>query len=86
MNDMWLITMEIYEEIINLALAHGKKEGDSMQEEFEEVRKKHSEIQHLGCTNKDIDQLTGDLRESGKRILNLNEEERKRKKKDDERI
>ena len=39
MNDMWLITEEIYEEIINLALTHGKKEGESMQEEFEEIRK-----------------------------------------------
>ena len=79
MNDMWLITAEIYEEIINLALSHGKKAGDSMQEEFEEIRKKHSEIQHLGSTEKDIDMLTGELRDRGQKILNLNEEERKRK-------
>lgn len=79
MNDMWLITAEIYEEIINLALSHGKKAGDSMQEEFEEIRKKHSEIQHLGTTDKDIDMLTGELRDRGQKILNLNEEERKRK-------
>ena len=79
MNDMWLVTMKIYEEIINLALSHGKKAGDSMQEEFEEVKQKHSEIQHLGTTNKDIDQITGDFRENGKRVFNLNEEERKRK-------
>jgi len=79
MNDMWLITAEIYEEIINLALSHGKKAGDSMQEEFEEIRKKHSEIQHLGTTDKDIDMLTGELRDKGQKILNLNEEERKRK-------
>ena len=80
MNDMWLITAEIYEEIINLALTHGKKEGESMQEEFEEIRKKHSEIQHLGTTDKDIDMLTGELRDKGQKILNLNEEERKRKR------
>jgi len=80
MNDMWLITPEIYEEIINLALSHGKKTGDSMQEEFEEIRKKHSEIQHLGSTEKDIDMLTGELRDRGQKILNLNEEERKRKR------
>ena len=80
MNDMWLITAEIYEEIINLALSHGKKAGDSMQEEFEEIRKKHSEIQHLGTTDKDIDMLTGELRDRGQKILNLNEEERKRKR------
>jgi hypothetical protein len=76
---MWLITVEIYEEIIKLAMSHGKKEGDSMQEEFEEVKKRHSEIQLIGCTDKDIDQLTGDLREEGKKVLNLNEIERKRK-------
>ena len=79
MNDMWLITTEIYEEIINLALSHGKKAGESMQKEFEEIRKKHSEIQHLGTTDKDIDMLTGELRDKGQKILNLNEEERKRK-------
>ena len=79
MNDMWLITAEIYQEIIELALAHGKKAGDSMQEEFDEVRKNHSEIQHLGTTDKDIDMLTGELRDKGQKILNLNEEERKRK-------
>ena len=79
MNDMWLITAEIYEEIINLALSHGKKAGDSMQEEFEEIRKKHSEIQHLGSTEKDIDMITGEMRDRGQKILNLNEEARKRK-------
>jgi len=40
MNDMWIITAEIYLEIIELAQKHGKKQGDSMQEEFEEVKKK----------------------------------------------
>jgi hypothetical protein len=77
MNDMWLITAEIYEEIINLALAHGKKTGDSMQEEFEEVKKRHQEIKHLGTTNKDIDILTGEFRDKGNKVLNLNEEERR---------
>jgi hypothetical protein len=76
---MWLITAEIYQEIIELALSHGKKAGDSMQEEFDEIRKKHSEIKHLGITDKDIDMLTGELRDKGQKILNLNEEERKRK-------
>jgi len=79
MNDMWLITAGIYQEIIELALTHGKKEGESMQEEFEEIRKKHSEIQHLGTTDKDIDMLTGEMRDRGQKILNLNEEERRRK-------
>ena len=76
---MWLITAEIYQEIIELALSHGKIEGDSMQEEFDEVRKKHSELRHLGTTDKDIDMLTGELRDKDKKVINLNEEERKRK-------
>jgi len=44
------------------------------------LKKRHSEIQHLGCTDKDIDQITGDLREEGKRVLNLKEEEERRRK------
>jgi hypothetical protein len=83
MNDMWEITMEQYFEICDLALKHGKKAGDSMQEEFDEIRKKY-QIQHLGCTDKDIDMLTGELRDKGKKVLNLNEEERKRKRKNNE--
>lgn len=80
MNNVWQITAEIYCEICELAMSHGKKPGESMQEEFEEVYKKHNkDIKHLGTTEKDIDQLTGDLREEGKRVLNINEIERRRK-------
>jgi len=34
----------------------------------------------LGETEKDADLLTGDLREEGLKVLNLNEEQRKREK------
>lgn len=83
MNDMWQMTIEQYLEICDLALKHGKKAGDNMQEEFDEIRKKY-QLKHLGITDKDIDMLTGELRDKGKKVLNLNEEERKRKRKNNE--
>ena len=87
MNDIWITDLDTYLEICELALKHGKKAGDSMQEEFDEIRKKYQDkIKHLSQTEKDVDQITGDLRENGLRILNLNEEERKRKKKDNEKL
>jgi len=78
MNNLWQITIEQYLEIIELAKQHGKKEGDSMQEEFNEIMKKYK-IKSLGTTNKDIDDLTGDLRENGIKVLNLKEIERRKK-------
>ena len=77
-NDVWLITTKIYTEIYNLATKHGKKAGDSMMEEFNEVLKnKNGKVKYLGTTNKDVDLLTGNLREEGFRILNFNELARK---------
>jgi hypothetical protein len=67
-----------YFEMVELATKHGVQPGESMEKEFEEIRKKY-DIKYIGTTDKDIDILTGDLRESGKKVLNLNEEERKRK-------
>ena len=78
MNEIWRITMEQYMEVINLAIKHGKKEGDSMQEEFIEIKKKYL-LTPIGTTDKDLDQLTGELRENGKKVLNLNEIERRKK-------
>lgn len=73
-NLVWAIGLETYLEIIELATKHGKKAGDSMQEEFEEVlKKKKDKFKLLGGTNKDVDLITGDLREEGQNILNLNE-------------
>ena len=76
--DVWMLTIEQFDELIELASKHGKKAGDDMSEEFLEIKKKHN-FKYLGNTNKDIDLLTGDLREQGLKILNLHEEERKRK-------
>ena len=80
-NKVYEMTIEDYCDIIDLAMKHGKKAGDSMQEELEEImEKKQGKIKFLGETNKDIDLLTGDLREEGIKVLNLNEEIRKAKK------
>ena len=80
MNNVWNINLDTFLEIMELAKKRGKKAGESMQEEFEEVRKKHPEkFKHLGTTDKDGDLLTGDLREEGIKVLNLDEIERGKK-------
>jgi len=77
MNNVWKLDIDTVCEIYELALAHGKKAGESMQEEFDEVRKRHPDkFQCLGQTEQDIDLITGNLREEGKRVLNLNELQR----------
>ena len=79
MNSLWQIDIDTYMEIVELARKNGKKAGDSMQEEFEEVlKKKKDKFKHLGNTDKDIDILTGDLRENGLKVLNMNEEKRRK--------
>lgn len=71
-------SIDAYFEVINLALSHGKKPGDSMAEEFAEVAEKHPDwFEVLGTTDQDIDQITGDLRENGKKVLNINEVQRR---------
>jgi len=81
MKNMWLLDLDTVIEIFELAKKHGKKEGDNIQAEFDEIMKKYPDkFKYLGNTNKDIDLLTGDLREKGLKILNLNEEKRKRKR------
>lgn len=72
--------LEIYE----LGLIHGKKAGDSLQEEFEEILKKKKEkFKLLGETDQDIDLLTGNLREQGLKILNFKELDRQKKKEEE---
>lgn len=78
MSDIHLIDINTYFMIVDLAQKHGKKAGESMQEEFEELRAKYPEkFQYLGFTDKDTDQLTGDLREFGLRVFNPKENERR---------
>ena len=80
LNHAFIMDAKIYLEICNLAQKHGKKEKDSMQEEFDEVlKKKRNKIKYIGSTNMDIDLLTGNLREKGLKIRNMNEENRRKK-------
>lgn len=83
MNNVWMISiddyLEIMEEAIILGKQKGKKEGDNLEEEFFIIAKKKNKIpKHLGQTEKDSDLLCGDLREEGLKILNLKEIERKK--------
>lgn len=65
--------------ITELAKKHGKKAGDSMLDELHEYMKsKEGNVECLGTGDKDIDLITGDLRESGKKVLNFNELERRK--------
>lgn len=78
-NSVFYMDISIYLEIVKLAQEHGKKPGDSMQEEFLEIlKKKRKEIEYLGNTDKDKDLLLGDLREEGLKIFDLDEERRKK--------
>ncbi len=77
----WSIDPKTALEIFNLAEQHGKKAGDSMQAEFLEIyKKKPNKFKLLGATDQDIDMIAGNLREEGKKILNLNEIDRRKKK------
>ena len=79
-NIVWLSDIDTIMEVYELALKHGKKTGDNIQEEFEEVMKKYPEkFKSLGGTNKDVDLVAGDLREEGLKILNLKELDRRKK-------
>jgi hypothetical protein len=72
--------LKIYPEAVVLAKEHGKKEGDDFGEEMFIIAKKYGiNIDPIGCTEKDASLLTGDLREEGKKVINLNEEMARRK-------
>ena len=75
---LWSITAEDYVEVLKRAKADGLKPGDSMEKYFMEYMNEKS-IEPIGSTNKDLDRIAGDLRESGKKVLNLNELKRKKK-------
>lgn len=66
--------------MVQLAYKNGKKEGQGMAEEAIEVSKRHPEwVTILGNTEMDAGQMTGELREEGLKILNVNEIERQKK-------
>lgn len=78
-NYVWTTDVITMTEVYELAIKHGKKEGESIEDEFFEVmKKKKDKFKCLGTTDKDSDLLTGDLREAGLKVLNLNEIERKK--------
>jgi hypothetical protein len=87
MNNIWTLSIadyiKIMEEAIILGKERGKKEGDNIEQEFFEIVKKRGmtdKIKHLGITEMDKDLFLGNLREETKlKILDLSEEERKRK-------
>ena len=78
--ELWQVDIETAIAIYDLALAHGKKPGENIQEEFLEILSKNKDkIKLLGETDKDIDLLTGDLRDNGVKILNIHEVDRQKK-------
>jgi hypothetical protein len=66
---------------MQLAYKNGKSAGDGMAEELNEVARRHPEwVEFLGNTEADADKITGDLREEGMKVLNIEEEKRKKDK------
>ena len=78
MNNMHIFDLGMYLEVVELALLHGKKEGDDMTAELEEVSRKYTDkIKFIGTTDMDADMLAGNMRENGYKILNMKEIERR---------
>lgn len=83
MNNLWLISVEDYleimEEAIILGKQRGKQEGDNLEEEFFEIAKMKNKIpKHLGTTELDKDLILGNLREETKlKILDLTKKDNK---------
>ena len=73
--------IEIMEEAIILGKERGKKEGDDLTQEFFEIaakKNKLEKIKHLGQTEMDKGLIVGNLREEGIKILDLDEEKRRK--------
>jgi hypothetical protein len=83
LNIVWMANAQTILEVIELAKANGKKAGESMEAEVIEIWKKYKDqpekIQILGLTEQDKDMLLGNLREEGLKILDLDEEARRKK-------
>ena len=73
-------SLEAYLTVYELALANGKKPGESMQEEFESVSKEHPEwFEFIGDSELDADMLTGEFRDRGLKVINIQEIDRGKK-------
>ena len=73
--------IKIMEKAIILGKEKGKKEGEDISAEFFEIAKKQGKlnnIKHLGQTEMDKGLITGNLREEGLKILDLDEEKRRK--------
>jgi hypothetical protein len=84
MNGAFMINPGYFNKVIVLAMQlgykNGKSAGDGMAEEMIEVGKRHPEwVTFLGNTEKDASIITGDLREEGMKVKNVQEEQRKNK-------
>lgn len=61
----------------------GVKPGESFAKQLMEVMKRHPEwVTKIEPCDKDIDMMTGDMREQGKKVFNLNEYMRQKGKDD----
>jgi len=85
MNNLFMLDIDTYieimEEAIKLGKERGKKEGENIEQEFFEIAAKlgkMEKIQHLGQTEMDKGLITGNLREEGLKILDLDEEKRRK--------
>jgi hypothetical protein len=68
--------LKVYEK----AKTNGKKAGDSIQTEFDEMLQiDPGAVTFIGQSTDDIDLMTGNLRELGVKVTNLNEIERQKK-------
>ena len=64
----------------DLAKSRGKKQGDSVEDEFNELLKDNpGAVTFVGNTDLDADMLTGELRDQGVKVTNMNEIERQKK-------
>ena len=85
MNNLFMLDIDTYieimEEAIILGKERGKKEGENIEQEFFEIAAKlgkMEKIQHLGQTEMDKGLITGNLRENGIKIFDLDEEKRRK--------
>ena len=74
---VWKLNTATYLDIIDLAMSRGKKEGDSMRDEFEEIlRTQRDEHNLLGVTNEAIKEMIDNMSEQDVKmpsIKDLNE-------------
>lgn len=78
MNDVWSLSVDDYLEIVKRSRELGIKTGESMEEVLKEYMKEKGQ-KPIGKTDKDLDLLSGELREEGVKVLNMNELKRKNK-------